>query len=137
MPLHHPLYSDSTDKACPLELLLISAQNTWMGDPIRALQAAKQIEIIQKHDLVSHTASIGAELYKDLEALADGKASGKMLNLRGKSQGTFIAWDMPSPGDRDAFLREMRKRGINMAGVSHSPAATFSGGMGTDRMLIR
>lgn len=108
-----------------------------MGDPIRALQAAKQIEIIKKHNLVSHTASIGAELYNDLEALAGGKASGKMLNLRGKSQGTFIAWDMPSPSDRDAFLREMRKRGINMAGVSDSHVATSSGGSGTDRMLIR
>ncbi|KAJ9121552.1 hypothetical protein QFC22_002171 [Naganishia vaughanmartiniae] len=88
--------------------------NTWMGDPIRALQAATQISVIKQHDLVEHTASTGRELYAQLEQLA--KSSGKLLNLRGKDNGTFIAWDMESAGQRDALLKAMRSQGVNMAG---------------------
>ena len=93
-------------------------QNTWMGDPIKTLQAGKQVEIIQQDNLVSHTASIGASLYSELESLAEGTGRGKMASLRGKGEGTFIAWDMPSSAKRDAFLTAMRQRGVNMAGVS-------------------
>ena len=90
-----------------------------MGDPIRALQAASQISVINKHSLVQHTASIGDKLYKRLQTLAiDGKGAGKMSNLRGKGDGTFIAWDMESPAARDALLKDMRHLGVNMAGVS-------------------
>lgn len=89
-----------------------------MGDPIRALQAAKQIEVITKTDLVSHTARVGGQLYDDLADLAKGKGSGKMLNLRGKNDGTFIAFDMPSSAARDTFVNTMRGRGVNIAGVS-------------------
>jgi 4-aminobutyrate aminotransferase/(S)-3-amino-2-methylpropionate transaminase len=89
-----------------------------MGDPIRALQAAKQIEIIQSQDLVKHTAEIGSKIYQSLAELAKGSGSGKILNLRGRDTGTFIAWDMPSPEIRDRFLKKMREGGINMAGVS-------------------
>ncbi|KAJ9119847.1 hypothetical protein QFC24_005561 [Naganishia onofrii] len=88
--------------------------NTWMGDPIRALQAATQISVIKQHGLVEHTASTGRELYKQLDQLA--KSSGRMLNLRGKDNGTFIAWDMESAGQRDALLKAMRNQGVNMAG---------------------
>ncbi|KAJ9096039.1 hypothetical protein QFC21_005404 [Naganishia friedmannii] len=89
--------------------------NTWMGDPIRALQAATQISVIKQHDLVQHTASTGRQLYDQLDQLAKS-SSGKMLNLRGKDNGTFIAWDMESAGQRDALLKEMRNQGVNMAG---------------------
>ncbi len=92
-----------------------------MGDPIRAMQAASQISVIKKHSLVQHTAAIGETLYQRLNHLAtDGKGKGKMSQLRGKGDGTFIAWDMPTPSARDALLREMRSLGVNMAGVSRS-----------------
>jgi 4-aminobutyrate aminotransferase/(S)-3-amino-2-methylpropionate transaminase len=87
-----------------------------MGDPIRALQAATQISVIKRHDLVAHTASTGRELYDQLEQVAN--SSGKMFNLRGKDNGTFIAWDMESAGQRDTLLKMMRNQGVNMAGVS-------------------
>ena len=88
-----------------------------MGDPIRALQAATQISVIKQHGLVEHTASTGRKLYKQLDQLS--KSSSRMLNLRGKDNGTFIAWDMESAGQRDALLKAMRNQGVNMAGVSH------------------
>jgi len=90
-----------------------------MGDPIRALQAAAQIKVITDPDnsLVHQAAVVGNHVYTNLDYIAAGKAKGKMLNLRGKDQGTFIAWDMPTPELRDRFLKEMRNKGINMAGV--------------------
>lgn len=94
--------------------------NTWMGDPIRALQAAKQIEVIRESNLVESSAKVGQKLYKSLRALGEGAGKGKMKNLRGKGEGTFIAWDMQSPKQRDTFLKEMRHVGVNMAGVSIS-----------------
>jgi 4-aminobutyrate aminotransferase/(S)-3-amino-2-methylpropionate transaminase len=89
-----------------------------MGDPIRALQAASQISVIKEHSLVEHTASMGDRLFRRLEELAEDAGKGKMSNLRGKGDGTFIAWDMPSPAARDTLLRDMRNLGVNMAGVS-------------------
>ncbi len=99
----------------------IRPQNTWMGDPIRALQAAAQISVIQEHNLVAHTAAVGDKLYGELETLAaTGKGKGKIDNLRGKGDGTFIAWDMETPAKRDTLLKTMRDMGVNMAGVRPS-----------------
>ncbi|ORX34571.1 4-aminobutyrate transaminase [Kockovaella imperatae] len=92
--------------------------NTWMGDPIRTLQAAEQVKIIKAGDLVSHTGSIGDDLYAGLETLAE--QSDKMSGLRGKGQGTFIAWDMPSPSVRNSFLSTMRSRGVNIGGCGEA-----------------
>jgi len=90
--------------------------NTWMGDPIRALQAASQISVIKEHSLVEHTASVGDRLFGRLDELAKSAGAGKMSNLRGKGDGTFIAWDMPTPAGRDTLLKDMRNLGVNMAG---------------------
>lgn len=92
--------------------------NTWMGDPIRALQAATQIDVIREHSLVEHTAKTGDRLFGLLEALAKQKGQGKMFRIRGKGDGTFIAWDMKDPKTRDMLLAKMRMLGVNMAGVS-------------------
>jgi len=94
-----------------------------MGDPIRALQAAKQIEVIKKDHLVESSGQVGARLYDSLKELSQGKGKGKMKNLRGKGEGTFIAWDMETSQQRDQFLKEMRHVGVNMAGVSSCPQA--------------
>jgi 4-aminobutyrate aminotransferase/(S)-3-amino-2-methylpropionate transaminase len=59
--------------------------NTWLGDPIRAMQAREMINIIQKGDLVAKTSEVGDYLYNGLEAIQ--KESGMdhvLLNLRGK-----------------------------------------------------
>lgn len=88
-----------------------------MGDPIRAMQAATQIRCIREHGLVEHTGRVGDKLYADLSSLASGAAGrGKIHNLRGKDDGTFIAWDMSDAATRDKLLVTMRSKGVNMAG---------------------
>ncbi|RPB25905.1 4-aminobutyrate aminotransferase, partial [Terfezia boudieri ATCC MYA-4762] len=86
--------------------------NTWMGDPSRALLFRTIIEEIKKNDLVAKTANTGGYLYSLLESLAR-KYPEKIQNLRGKGQGTFIAWDSPR---RDEFLRTMKFAGVNIGG---------------------
>lgn len=86
--------------------------NTWMGDPARALLFRAIIEEIQQHDLVSNTARVGDYLFGKLEGLAK-KYPGQFDNLRGKGQGTFIAFDNPN---RDEFLTKAKKFGVNIGG---------------------
>ncbi|KAI5789250.1 aminotransferase class-III-domain-containing protein [Pyronema domesticum] len=86
--------------------------NTWMGDPSKALIFRAITEEIEKYGLVEHTARVGNYLYSGLEALSK-KYPGQINNLRGKGQGTFIAWDSPQ---RDEFLKKMKHVGVNIGG---------------------
>ncbi|KAI0399943.1 aminotransferase class-III-domain-containing protein [Xylaria palmicola] len=90
--------------------------NTWMGDPARALLFRGIIDEIQRLGLVEHTARVGDYLYDALEALAR-KYPGQIQNLRGKGQGTFIAFDSP---DRDGFLCRAKTLGVNIGGSGAS-----------------
>ncbi|KAH8918663.1 4-aminobutyrate aminotransferase [Atractiella rhizophila] len=90
--------------------------NTWMGDPIRALQARETIKVIKRDSLIDNTISVGSYLYNGLEEIARTSGQGKLLNLRGKNTGHFIAWDCETPEKRDKFLAEIKKLGINMGG---------------------
>ena len=67
--------------------------NTWMGDPVRALLAKSIISQIRKYNLIENTKSVGNYLYEKLEGLA-GRYPSMYLNLRGKNEGTFIAWTL-------------------------------------------
>ncbi|RGP70813.1 4-aminobutyrate aminotransferase [Fusarium sporotrichioides] len=86
--------------------------NTWMGDPARAILFKAIVDEINKNDLVNHTAKVGDQLFKDLEGLSK-KYPGQIENLRGKGQGTFIAFDSPK---RDKFLAEAKTLGVNIGG---------------------
>ncbi|KAI2468550.1 4-aminobutyrate aminotransferase [Annulohypoxylon bovei var. microspora] len=86
--------------------------NTWMGDPARAILFRAIIDEILKKDLVANTAKVGDYLYGKLEGLAK-KYPGQFDNLRGKGQGTFIAFDNPK---RDEFLKKAKKFGVNIGG---------------------
>ncbi|GAA6039357.1 hypothetical protein JCM8097_002814 [Rhodosporidiobolus ruineniae] len=91
--------------------------NTWLGDPIRALQAREMIRIIKKNDLVAHTARVGEYLYSGLEALQKvAGVEGKLINLRGRGEGTYVAFDLPTSAKRDAFVKAMRLEGVNVGG---------------------
>jgi len=68
--------------------------NTWMGDPARAILFRGIIEEIERLNLVQNTAETGDYLYGQLTALGK-KYPKEILNLRGKGQGTFIAFDSP------------------------------------------
>jgi 4-aminobutyrate aminotransferase/(S)-3-amino-2-methylpropionate transaminase len=91
--------------------------NTWMGDPTRALLFRAIVAEVDRLDLVAHTATVGAYLYDRLDALA-AKYPAEIKNLRGKGQGTFIAWDSPR---RDEVLKKAKAVGINIGGSG--PAA--------------
>jgi 4-aminobutyrate aminotransferase/(S)-3-amino-2-methylpropionate transaminase len=90
--------------------------NTWMGDPARAILFKAIVDEINKNDLVNHTARVGDSLFKDLEALSQ-KYPGQIKNLRGKGQGTFIAFDSPK---RDQFLAQAKTLGVNIGGSGAS-----------------
>lgn len=86
--------------------------NTWMGDPARAILFRAIIEEIEKNDLVNHTAAVGDYLFKGLEDLSK-QYPHEIMNLRGKGQGTFIAFDSPR---RDEVLAKAKGVGINIGG---------------------
>ena len=86
--------------------------NTWMGDPARAILFRAIIEEIERLDLVENTRTTGEYLYNGLERLA-GAYPGEIQNLRGKGQGTFIAWDSPR---RDEILKKAKSVGVNVGG---------------------
>ena len=96
------------------------AVNTWLGDPIRALQARAIVEVIQEGNLVEETARVGGKLYDGLHELSQ-RHSGKVRNLRGKGQGTFIAFDAASPAMRDSFIGKMRNSGVNSPSLTRRP----------------
>ncbi|KAK2630073.1 hypothetical protein QTJ16_000893 [Diplocarpon rosae] len=86
--------------------------NTWMGDPARALLFRAIIQEIERLDLVTNTANVGDYLYAGFERLAT-QYPGELQNLRGKGQGTFIAFDSPR---RDEFLKKAKSVGVNIGG---------------------
>ncbi|OBT48193.1 4-aminobutyrate aminotransferase [Pseudogymnoascus sp. WSF 3629] len=86
--------------------------NTWMGDPARAILFRGIIDEVKRLNLVEHTAKTGDYLYAGIEKLA-AKYPGEFKNLRGKGQGTFIAFDSPQ---RDAFLKKAKTVGVNIGG---------------------
>lgn len=86
--------------------------NTWMGDPARAILFRAIIDEIERLNLVENTAQVGDYLFGGLESLAQ-KYPEQFKNLRGKGQGTFIAFDHPK---RDQFLLRAKTMGINIGG---------------------
>ena len=86
--------------------------NTWMGDPARAILFRAIVNEIERLGLVQNTAETGEYLYNGLEQLAK-RYPKEIQNLRGKGQGTFIAWDSPR---RDEVLKRAKGVGINIGG---------------------
>ncbi|KAF2428053.1 4-aminobutyrate aminotransferase [Tothia fuscella] len=86
--------------------------NTWMGDPSRALLFRAIIQEIQRLNLVQNTAQVGEYLYAGFERLAQAYPK-EIVNLRGKGQGTFLAFDSPR---RDEVLKSAKTVGINIGG---------------------
>ncbi|KIM93411.1 hypothetical protein OIDMADRAFT_173196 [Oidiodendron maius Zn] len=84
--------------------------NTWMGDPARVLLCKAIIDVILNQGLVERTAHIGDILYGKLSELAK-KHPDKVINLRGKGKGTYIAFDTVNSS---ALLKKMRTAGINI-----------------------
>lgn len=99
--------------------------NTWMGDPVRAMQAAVIVQEIKNKDLLSNVQDVGKYLQDNLTEM---QKTTPIENIRG--QGAFIAFDLPDGTKRDAFLVDMRQRGVNIGGcgdrtVRLRPMLTF------------
>ncbi|KAF2742955.1 4-aminobutyrate aminotransferas-like protein [Sporormia fimetaria CBS 119925] len=86
--------------------------NTWMGDPARAILFRAIVQEIERLDLVGNTKRTGEYLYDGLKRLGE-RFPEEIQNLRGKGQGTFIAWDSPR---RDEVLRKAKGEGVNIGG---------------------
>lgn len=56
------------------------------------------INIIEKNDLISHTAKVGDYVYSQLEALQkESGVEGKLINLRGKGYVPVLLSSIPRP----------------------------------------
>jgi 4-aminobutyrate aminotransferase/(S)-3-amino-2-methylpropionate transaminase len=86
--------------------------NTWMGDPARAILFRAIIKEIERLDLVNHTANVGEYLYSGFAQLKQSHPN-DVQNLRGKGQGTFLAFDSPR---REEVLKKAKAHGINIGG---------------------
>ncbi|KAM0347174.1 hypothetical protein ACHAPU_005115 [Fusarium lateritium] len=84
--------------------------NTWIGDPARVIMCKAVIKEILDNKLVEQTARIGGQLYSELARLA-AQYPDHIQNLRGKDQGTFIAFDTKDPA---GLVRSMRQIGVNI-----------------------
>ena len=84
--------------------------NTWIGDPARIIMSNAVISEILEKNLVEQTAQVGDKLYAALEELAT-KYPDSIQNLRGKGNGTYIAFDTENPA---ALVGKMRSFGVNI-----------------------
>lgn len=96
--------------------------NTWMGDPVRAMQAAAIVKEIEDKNLLQNVRQVGSYLTQELESLQ------KIKGVRG--QGTMIAFDLDSAQQRDKLVHDMRQLGVNMGGCGEQtvrlrPMLTF------------
>lgn len=87
--------------------------NTWMGDPVRAMQAVAIVKEVEEKNLLANVRDVGPYVMQELEGIA-GRSGGKVQNVRG--EGTFIAFDMTDGAARDKFVTDMRNAGVNMGG---------------------
>ncbi|ODV58753.1 4-aminobutyrate aminotransferase [Ascoidea rubescens DSM 1968] len=90
--------------------------NTWCGDPSKAIIAKTIYNEIIKKNLLHSTKKTGDYIFNNLETLFNGKFFQIVKNLRGKNRGTLIAFDFNTAKERDGFLLECRKNGVNIGG---------------------
>jgi len=96
--------------------------NTWMGDPIRALELETIVSQIKKDKLLENVQITGKYLIDGLHALA-AKHKGKIRDIRGL--GTFAAFNCADAAKRDKLVSELRLLGVE------------SGGCGVDSLRMR
>lgn len=91
--------------------------NTWIGDPIRALQAGVIIKEIKEKNLLQNVEITGAYLKSGLTSLQN-KYPSLVSNVRGV--GTFLAFDLPTADHQTKFLSTLREKGVEATGSGSS-----------------
>ncbi|CAH0051474.1 unnamed protein product [Clonostachys solani] len=84
--------------------------NTWIGDPAHVIMGKAIIQEILSKNLVEQCSRVGDILYAELEKLSR-KYPKYVKNLRGKGQGTYIAFDTI---DSAAFVKAMKMKAISI-----------------------
>ncbi|EFA80836.1 histidine kinase [Heterostelium album PN500] len=87
--------------------------NTWMGDPVRALELEVVVEQIKKNHLLENVTVTGNYLKAGLLEF-QSKNPSLISNVRGL--GTFIAFDLPTPALRDQLVSILRAKGVETGG---------------------
>ncbi|KAJ2808456.1 4-aminobutyrate transaminase [Coemansia helicoidea] len=87
--------------------------NTWMGDVPRTLIARAVVEEVAERGLIEQVRETGTYMLAHLRPLAI-RYHRVLGNVRG--QGTFVAFDCPTPEIRAELLQLMRNEGVNMGG---------------------
>eukprot|EP01129_Flabellula_baltica_P008139 TRINITY_DN3203_c0_g1_i1.p1 TRINITY_DN3203_c0_g1~~TRINITY_DN3203_c0_g1_i1.p1 ORF type:complete len:501 (-),score=121.85 TRINITY_DN3203_c0_g1_i1:33-1535(-) len=86
-------------------------QNTWQGDPVRALQLDVILKEIRENKYVENAQVTGEYMLTNLLDLQE-RYSEVLMNVR--MVGTFGAFDLPTPELKDKFLQIIRNNGVEM-----------------------
>jgi len=86
--------------------------NTWMGDPLRALEMGVICQEIRQNNLLQLVRDSGAALMKGLDAISQKHP--QISRVRG--QGTFIAFDLPDAAIRDKLVTNLKHVGAQSGG---------------------
>lgn len=89
--------------------------NTWCGDPAHIMITNAIFREVAENNLPAKAQEVGDYLYKGLTAIQS--ETGKISRVRGKGQGTFIAFDLASGAQRDQFVVNMRSLGVLVGGT--------------------
>ncbi|KAJ1919488.1 hypothetical protein H4219_001959 [Mycoemilia scoparia] len=88
--------------------------NTWLGDPVRTIQAQALIKAIKEDNLLEQVQTVGKYLLGHLQPL--GVRYHRIIqNVRGI--GTLLAFDCPTTELRNELLTILRNEGVNMGGA--------------------
>ena len=89
--------------------------NTWMGDPVRTLLAAKQNEIIRDEDLMANANIVGKYFIDNLSKVSKDFPEW-VTNVRGR--GLCLAFDLPNDDiygtKRNVLVSQLKTRGVNV-----------------------
>ncbi|XP_029663736.1 4-aminobutyrate aminotransferase, mitochondrial-like [Formica exsecta] len=102
--------------------------NTWMGDPSKLILLEAIMGIIKKENLLDRVTRVGDYMLKNLTDIQKEHSS-IISAIRGR--GTFIAFNCTSPEMRDAIIKRLTAKGIQVGGCGNRavrlrPALTFT-----------
>lgn len=83
--------------------------STWGGNLVDMLRCKKYLEIIEEERLIENAAKMGEYFLAELNNLSN-EFPKKISNARGR--GLFLAFDLPSSGERDLFKEKLFQNGV-------------------------
>jgi 4-aminobutyrate aminotransferase/(S)-3-amino-2-methylpropionate transaminase len=90
--------------------------NTWLGDPRKVKDMLVTLQYIRDHNILKLSEELGEQFFKVISGVMDEYP--EVTNCRGR--GTLVAFDLPSPAERNEFLALVKNNGAVMAGTFFS-----------------